>query len=396
MKNWITYTLVAYFAIFLLAPQRTFSQVNAGEDITISAGLPVKLQGQYTGYVGIQVTAKDDYVVGPFEIGFDFTYFDETFTQFAIGPNGLLSFDIPDIVGFTYWKNVSIPNNIFEKTIMGPYQDLFKRPTNDHNDFIFYRTVGTAPNRKLIVGWCEAPMFECESEKTTLQIVLNEQDQSIVNHLIAKPACEANLGNRATQGLNLDDITGVAVPGRNNTSWTAFLESWRFEPSGPTDYNVSEIDFEPEVIIPPGKIEYAWFKNDYPGGELVGQEMSLLVHPLESTRYYCEITLCSGLKYVDDVWVSTIPIPNAFRPESDIELNREFKVFAEPDDRISNYKMQIFNRWGEVVFESTDIYKGWDGTQNGQSCNQGVYVWTVIFTSNDETITNKGVVTLVK
>ena len=396
MKKLTIYLTIPFTVIICLYSVSLHGQINAGEDITISAGLPVTLQGQYTGYIGIPVTARDDYIVGPYNIGFDFTYFDETFTQFAIGPNGLLTFNVPDLIDFAYWINEAIPNNVFEKTIMGPYQDLFQRPISEHNEYIFYRTAGTAPNRKLIVGWCEAPMFGCESEKATLQIVLNEEDQSIVNHLIAKPACEANLGNRATQGLNLDDITGVAVPGRNNTSWTAFRETWLFEPNGPADYSVSEIDFEPEVIIPPGKIEYTWFKNSYPDGERVGREKALMVYPLESTRYFCEITLCSGLKYVDDVWVNTIPIPNAFRPESDIETNREFKVFAEPDDRISNYKMQIFNRWGQVIFESTDIYEGWDGTNNGQPCNQGVYVWIVIFTADDETVTNKGVVTLVR
>ena len=371
-------------------------QVNAGEDVTISSGLPVQLIGQYTGYTGIPVTAQDDYFVGPFDIGFDFTYFGETFSEFAIGPNGLVSFNLPDILDIVRWTSITIPTSIFEKTIMGPYQDLFKRPTLPHDQYIYYRSVGTAPNRKLIVGWCEAPIFSCESEKVTLQIVLNENDSSIVNHLISKPACMANLENKATQGLNFDNNIGIVVPGRNSSSWTANHESWLFKPNGNNNYSISEIDFDPEPIVPKGKIEWAWYKDAYPGGELISNSKSFTVYPKETTTYFCVITLCSGIQYYDEVVVNTIPIPNAFNPDSEIEINRIFKVFAQPDDRIKNYEMYIYNRWGQQIFKSNDIREGWDGTNNGKPCNPGVYVWTIYYDAEDGKATNKGVVTLVR
>jgi hypothetical protein len=181
------------------------------------------------------------FFVGPFPIGFDFQYFGNIYSTFAIGPNGLLSFNVPEILGTVHWTNVPIPNNTFKATIMGPYQDLFQRPINPHDRYIYYQTVGTSPNRRLIAGWCEAPMFGCPDALVTIQIVLHENDHSIENHLIAKPACDANLGNRATHGLNFDDLTGIEVPGRNNTSWTAFNESWRFEPDGSNSYTVSSM-----------------------------------------------------------------------------------------------------------------------------------------------------------
>ncbi|MCB0823686.1 MAG: gliding motility-associated C-terminal domain-containing protein [Bacteroidales bacterium] len=372
------------------------AQVNAGDDITISGGLPVLLKGQYTGYVGIPVTAEDDYFVGPFPIGFDFEFYGSNHTNFAIGPNGLVSFNLPEILDIVHWTNVSIPTSTFELTILGPYQDLFKRPTAPHNDYIYYKTVGTAPDRKLIVGWCEAPMFSCESSFVTTQIVLNETDHSIENHVISKPACEANLGNRATQGVNRDDVAGTAVPGRNNSSWTAENESWRYETDGPDNYTVSQIDFKPEVIIPPGHISYRWFKDRYPGGEEVSTARQFLVAPTETTTYYCEITLCGGLKYVDDVIVQVVPVPNAFNPNSLVEENRTFRVFANPPERVVNYKFIIFDRWGKKVFESTDILEGWDGSENGKDCNGDVYIWVVYYNAGEGEVTNKGTVTLVR
>ena len=191
----------------------------------------LRLDGTYLGYTGIPITAGDDPFVGPFEIGFEFEFFGEPQTQFAVSPNGLVSFDIPQYIGLSHQEATAIPNNIFIKTIMGPYQDLFSKPIQPHNEFIYYQTVGNAPERKLIVGWCEAPMFGCPSLNVTYQIVLHESDNRIINHILAKPEC-AYLQKKATHGLNYDDDLGVAVPGRNATSWTATNESWLFEPDG--------------------------------------------------------------------------------------------------------------------------------------------------------------------
>ncbi|MCD4729146.1 MAG: gliding motility-associated C-terminal domain-containing protein [Bacteroidales bacterium] len=370
-------------------------QVDAGEDITISAGLPLKLTGAYLGYTGIPITAGDDPFVGPFDIEFSFDYFGQAQTQFAVSPNGLVSFDIPDIIGLSHQELTSIPNNIFKKTIMGPYQDLFTRPINPHDDYIYYLTVGDAPNRKLIVGWCEAPMFGCANLKATYQIVLNEETNTIVNHILSKPSCN-HLQNKATQGLNFNNDLGVVVTDRNVSSWTSSNESWLFEPDGPENYTITSINFEPEVIVPQGKLEWAWYKNSYPDGEIISTSSSLTIFPTESTTYYAEITTCNGMKYVDEVFVKTIPIPNAFNPNSSVGLNRTFTVFASPLDYISNYKMYIYNRWGQQIFETNSLMEGWDGTINGTPCNPGVYVWVIYYDAGEGEVTNKGIVTLVQ
>ena len=39
--------------------------------------------------------------------------------------------------------------------------------------------------------------------------------------------------------------------------------------------------------------------------------------------------------------------------------------------------LQIFNRWGELIYESHDINIGWDGYYKGSLCKQDVYVWRV-------------------
>jgi len=39
----------------------------------------------------------------------------------------------------------------------------------------------------------------------------------------------------------------------------------------------------------------------------------------------------------------------------------------------------MFNRWGEEIFESTDITQGWNGKKNGKDCPGGVYVYKIVF-----------------
>jgi gliding motility-associated-like protein len=387
------YKLIETLFLFLISSS-LLGQVNAGDDITISAGLPLKLNGEYLGFTGIPITAGDDPFVGPFDIGFDFVYFGEVHDQFAVSPNGLVSFHVPEIIGVSHQEVTPIPNNIYIQTIMGPYQDLFSKPIQPHNEFIYYLTAGTAPQRRLIVGWCDAPMFGCPSLLATYQVVLYETSNTIVNHIISKPDCDY-LQNRATHGLNYDYDLGVVVPGRNSASWVSNHESWLFTPEGNNNYTIDTSGFNPEVIVPVGKLEWTWYKSYYPGGEVIGNDQSLLVHPLETTTYYLEITLCGGMKYVDDVLVTVIPVPNAFNPNSSVELNKTFKFFSSPADNINNFKMYIYNRWGQLVYENDNISEGWDGKKNGSLCNPGVYVWIVYYEAEGGKVTNKGNITLI-
>jgi len=63
--------------------------------------------------------------------------------------------------------------------------------------------------------------------------------------------------------------------------------------------------------------------------------------------------------------VFTIHIPNSFSPNGD-GINDVFKPIGIRID-VENYLMQIFDRWGKKIFETTDLNKGWDGSVNGKS-----------------------------
>ena len=45
--------------------------------------------------------------------------------------------------------------------------------------------------------------------------------------------------------------------------------------------------------------------------------------------------------------------------------------------------MSIYNRWGQKLFESADIYKGWDGTLKGVPVSMDTYVWIISLTDTE-------------
>ncbi len=70
-------------------------------------------------------------------------------------------------------------------------------------------------------------------------------------------------------------------------------------------------------------------------------------------------------------------VPNAFTPDGDEYNNFFFPVFSAGFDPY-NYTLLIFNRWGEIIFESHNTEQGWDGTYHNEMCKEGVYTWKII------------------
>ncbi len=68
---------------------------------------------------------------------------------------------------------------------------------------------------------------------------------------------------------------------------------------------------------------------------------------------------------------STLFMPNAFSPDKN-EIN---EVFGPKGQYISRYKLQIYNRWGELIFETNNCMEGWDGYYKGERCEQEVYLY---------------------
>jgi gliding motility-associated-like protein len=87
-------------------------------------------------------------------------------------------------------------------------------------------------------------------------------------------------------------------------------------------------------------------------------------------------------------------VPNAFTPDGD----GKNEIFFATAVGIKEFSFKIFNRWGEVLFETTDPSTGWDGMHpNGKEAIQGVYTWTVFAKGqNDKLIEKRGYLSLLR
>jgi gliding motility-associated-like protein len=62
-------------------------------------------------------------------------------------------------------------------------------------------------------------------------------------------------------------------------------------------------------------------------------------------------------------------VPNAFSPNGDGKND----ILYVRGEVVREVSFKVYDRWGEKVFETSDLTKGWDGTFRGQPCEPGVY-----------------------
>jgi gliding motility-associated-like protein len=124
------------------------------------------------------------------------------------------------------------------------------------------------------------------------------------------------------------------------------------------------------TLLGSGGVSYVWSNGS--------TDSKLPIYQTEQTQYCLKVTdanSCVNQKCVtvDLKTESTLYIPNAFTPNED-KLNDLFLILGT---NITEFKILIYNRWGELLFESTDITKGWDGTYNGENVGNGIYVYSL-------------------
>ncbi|MFT4601898.1 MAG: gliding motility-associated-like protein [Arenicella sp.] len=158
----------------------------------------------------------------------------------------------------------------------------------------------------------------------------------------------------------------------NNYSQNAGSYYWSFGDQGA---NSTEID--PSYTYPEVPEQYTVVLTAYSDNGLCEDSISQIIRVNDILTYY---------------------IPNTFTPNGDA-FNNEFKpVFTSGFDYWS-FHFLIFNRYGEVIFESYSSDEGWDGTYgSGIIVEDGVYIWQVEFSEelSDKKYTQRGHVTVLK
>lgn len=289
--------------------------VNAGPDQTICPGQCVNLTATVQGTLGTTTYAVQNIPYSPYSyaagtqvliniddtwtsainLPFCFQFFGNTYNQFVIGSNGLISFDLTYAGGFCQWSftaanalpSAGVPLN----SVMCPYHDIDPSVTGANTACdVRYAVYGTAPCREMVVSWYEIPMFNspCHSMLATQQLVLHETTNIIDMYIQNKPLCTSWNGGLAIEGIqNATGTVAYTVAGRNATQWTATNDGKRFMPTGPPNYTLT------------------WFG---PSGNL-GSANPINVCPSTTSTYTAQVVnnTCAGPITVTDQ-VIVIPI----------------------------------------------------------------------------------------
>jgi len=109
----------------------------------------------------------------------------------------------------------------------------------------------------------------------------------------------------------------------------------------------------------------------YPAYPTGTYDVTLIVY----TAQNCSDTI-TGIIEIQDVL--TFYAPTAFSPDNDGK-NETFLVFGNGIN-LNTFELFVFDRWGEVIFESTNMEQGWNGkVKGGKIAPVGVYTWLVKF-----------------
>jgi|GEM_PF-736011 len=109
-----------------------------------------------------------------------------------------------------------------------------------------------------------------------------------------------------------------------------------------------------------------------------------IFYPTETTTYNVEVEDESGCIILRSFTIivnipdnSQVFIPNIFTPGNQSGNNNIFKPFFSQDANVNFLSLEIFDRWGNLIFTESNILNGWDGRSKNRSINQGVYVYKV-------------------
>jgi len=150
--------------------------------------------------------------------------------------------------------------------------------------------------------------------------------------------------------------------------------------------------------VSPNSVSYNWLPNINLSCNTCQQPTATVQNSIDYTVMVTDSNQCIAmatvrLQVISGCDVENIYIPNAFTPNGD-GINDVFKVRS---GILRAMHLEVYNRWGNKVFESDDINKGWDGTYKGQLDQEDAYAY--YFTGDciqGEKIFLKGNVTLLK
>jgi len=189
----------------------------------------IKAQPPETAYPGTIVYEGyyDDRSWGPFNIGFNFTYYSNTYNRFYVTSNGLVIFGS----GSNDYTEDPIPSPASPNNLIAAFwDDIVINPSGK----ILYRAIGASPNRKCIIQWTNMGFYSSTVLMGTFSVILYEgsnniqiQYRSIIDNTSAR-----SHGSSATIGIENSNGTSGIQYAYHNSSAISSEQAILFHPSG--------------------------------------------------------------------------------------------------------------------------------------------------------------------
>lgn len=224
--------------------------------------------------------------------------------------------------------------------------------------------------------------FENKSDTSYLDTRVKVQEYSYCYALAVKDKC-GNNSAKSNPGCSIL-LQGASIPFQHNLFWNPYQE-WEF---GVQQYDLWRHDDRYfDTLIQDGNAQFvktidtAW---DYDWGgywyKIRATELNGNLAVSESNEIYL-------------VQSPLLHVPTGFTRNGD-QLN---DVWGISDVFVKDYRLLVYNRWGEKVLETTDKNFQWDGYFRQEQPADNVFIWYVVYTGWDEsTHTQKGTLTLLR
>ena len=142
----------------------------------------------------------------------------------------------------------------------------------------------------------------------------------------------------------------------------------------------------------PGYTQFAWNPSTYLSNSLIEHPLFRSTKSINYTLTRTEVLTACKVEDIYKMDVSdlvVVSIPKAFTPNND-NLNDILKIEYGAGLKVFHF-LKIFNRWGNVVFQTTNLNQGWDGNVNGNPQEMDAYTYFISYvTYKDEPVSKTG------
>jgi gliding motility-associated-like protein len=370
--------------------------VNLGNDTTICTGDVLVLEpgSQYTSYLWQDNSSLPIYSVsstGLYSLTvtntFNCTAFDEVFVEVTspdikLGPDTILC--IGDTITldpgegyeiYTWQDNSTLP--VFTVTTGGTYSVIVTDNYNcDSEESI---TIAAVEKPAVNLGGdqvlCMGETLVLETADGPFNFLWNGQPGSHQMEINEGGTYEVSVTNECGTDNEVVEVTEVPIPA---------------------------IDLGTDQVLQPGEsiqldagsgfIEYTWQDGS------AAQYFDVNSEVIDDGSAFFWVEVWDGqCKNSDTILVEVfrVKVPNVITPNGD-GRNDTFTPMDDNWSGISRHHIEVYNRWGEKIWESDDFESGWDGKNNGRQVAEGTYFWLldVFYGPEDIKRTFKGTVTV--